>query len=236
VQASLAENLQLDANLHIQGTASQPSVLGRINVTEGKLLFFSTGYTVNSGSISFYNPIRIDPILDLNMETQTKGVNVVLHVTGPVDNMKLSYTSDPPLQFQEILGLLAAGQVPTSDPTLLANQPVQPAQSFQQMGESAVLSKALADPVANRLQRVFGVTQLKISPSFNSGSDLPQVQVALQQKVTNQLTLTYMTAVDNPSTQVVSGEWALNRQWSATATRDENGLFSIELLYKKQLR
>ena len=58
--------------------------------------------------------------------------------------MKLSYTSDPPLQFQEIVGLLALGKTPTSDPTLLANQPSQPQQSFQQIGETALLSRALA--------------------------------------------------------------------------------------------
>ena len=62
--------------------------------------------------------------------------------------MKLSYTSDPPLQFQEIVALLASGKTPTSDPTLVANQPSQPQQSFQQMGETAIVSKAIADPVA----------------------------------------------------------------------------------------
>ena len=34
---------------------------------------------------------------------------------------KWSYTSEPPLQFQEIVSLLATGRTPTSDPTLLAN-------------------------------------------------------------------------------------------------------------------
>jgi translocation and assembly module TamB len=53
-------------------------------------------------------------------EPQAKGVDVILIVTGPIDDMKLSYTSDPPLQFQEIVGLLAC-KTPTSNPTLLAN-------------------------------------------------------------------------------------------------------------------
>lgn len=235
VQASVAESLQANADLHVQGTASRPGLLGRVDITEGKLYFFSSNYTVNSGIISFYNPVRIDPILNLSLETQTKGVDVVLHVTGPVDNMKLTYTSDPPLPFQEIVALLATGKVPTSDPNLLANQPSQPPQSFQQMGESAILSTTLADPIANRLQRVFGITQLKIDPSFAGSSDLPQATVALQQKVTNAVTLTYMTAVDNPSTEVISGEWDFNRQWSATATRDEYGIVSIMIMYKRHL-
>jgi translocation and assembly module TamB len=236
VQASLAQNIQADANLHIQGTASVPGVLGRISINEGRLVFFSSSYTVNSGTVSFFNPIRIEPVLDLSLETQAKGVDVVLRVTGPIDNMKLTYTSDPPIQFQEIVGLLAAGQTPTSDPTLLANQPPQPSQSLEQMGASALLSKGLADPIANRLQRVFGITQFKIDPTFASGSDLPQAQLSLQQQVTDHLTLTYTTALDNPNAQALRGEFTFNKQWSATATRDQYGLFSVKFLYKKQFK
>jgi translocation and assembly module TamB len=150
--------------------------------------------------------------------------------------MKLSYTSDPPLQFQEIVSLLASGKTPTSDPTLLANQPSRPQQSFQQMGESAIVSKAIADPVANRLERVFGVSQLKIDPTFTSGSDLPQARVTLQQQVATNITFTYVTALEDPNTQIVRIEWAFSRQWSAVANRDENGIFSVNFLYKKQFR
>ena len=236
VQASLAQNIQLDADLRVRGTASRPGILGRVLVTEGDLVFFGSEYRVSSGTISFYNPVRIEPILNVTLETQAKGVNVVLTVSGPIDNMKLSYTSDPPLQFQEIVGLLASGKTPTSDPTILANQPSQPQQSFQQMGETAIVSKAIADPVASRLQRVFGVSQLKIDPTFTSGSDLPQARVTLEQQVAPNLTFTYVTALDDPNTQIVRIEWSLSRQWSAMANRDENGIFSIDFLYKKQFR
>lgn len=121
VQASLAQNLQIDMDLRVRGTAARPAILGRVNITDGKLVFFGNPYTINRGSIGFYNPVRIQPILDLSLETQTQGVDVTLRVTGPLDNMKLSYTSDPPLPFQEIISLLAAGTTPISDPTILAN-------------------------------------------------------------------------------------------------------------------
>ena len=236
VQAALAQNLQLDADLRVRGTASEPAVLGRLNVTEGQLVFFGSTYTVNSGSISFYNPVRIEPILNISLETQAKGVDVILNVTGPIDNMKLTYTSDPPLQFQEIVQLLASGKTPTSDPTLLANQPSDPQQSFQQMGESAIVGKALADPVSNRLQRVFGVTQLKIDPAFTSGSQLPTAQLTLQQQVSSNVTFTYTSALSDPNSTIVRVEWAFNPQFSAVASRDQNGIFSLIFFYKKQLR
>jgi translocation and assembly module TamB len=210
--------------------------LGRVNITEGQLVFFGSTYTVNSGSIGFYNPLRIEPVLNVSLETQAKGVDVVLSVTGPIDNMKLSYTSDPPLQFQEIVGLLASGKTPTSDPTILANQPAQPSQSYEQMGESAIVGKALADPVTNRLQRVFGITQLKIDPAFVSGSQLPTAQLTFQQQISSNVTFTYTSALDDPNSTIIRAEWALNQQYSAVALRDQNGLVSVLVYYKRQIR
>ncbi len=236
VQASVARNVQMDADLQIRGTAATPGILGRVTINEGQLVFFGSTYTVDESSISFFNSLRIEPILDLTLQTKAQTVTVVLHVTGPIDNMNLSYTSDPPLQFQEIVSLLASGKTPTSDPTLLASQPQAPAQSVGQMGESALLGKALADPVASRLQRVFGVTQFKLDPSFTSGTSVPTARLTLQQQITSNLTFTYTSALDDPNGQIIRIEWAFSPQWAAVANRDQNGIFSINFLYKRQFR
>ena len=236
VQAAQAQNLQADADLRLRGTAAEPAVLGRVNISEGQFVFFGTTYTADSGTIAFYNPLRIEPILNLNLKTQAKGVDVILTVTGPVDNMKLSYSSDPPLQFQEIVSLLAAGKAPTSDPTILANQPSQPPQTFQQMGETQLLSKGVADPVASQLQRVFGVSQLKIDPSFTGVSEMPTAKLTLQQQVTSHLTFTYITALNDPNGQIIRAEWMVNPQWSAVVARDQNGIVNLNFFYKKQFR
>ena len=81
IQSSLAQNLQADADLQVRGTLANPGMLGRVTLTQGKLLFFGTAYTVNSGTLGFFNPFRIQPILDLSLQTQAKGVDVVLRVT-----------------------------------------------------------------------------------------------------------------------------------------------------------
>ena len=52
VQSSLAQNVQLTADLRIRGSVAHPGVLGRVLITEGKLVFFGSTYTVNSGTIA----------------------------------------------------------------------------------------------------------------------------------------------------------------------------------------
>jgi translocation and assembly module TamB len=235
-QTALAQNIQADADLTLRGTIANPGMLGRVNVTSGNLIFFGTTYNINSGSVSFYNPNDIDPILDIDLETKVQGVDVILTVSGPVANMKLTYRSDPPLQFNEIIALLATGRTPTSDPTILANQPTPPPQSLQQMGESAIVSQAIANPLANRLQRVFGISQLKVDPTFTSGSSLPQARVSLQQQVSNNVTFTYIQDFTQANSEIIRVEWTINPTWSAMATRDEFGRFGVDFFYKKQFR
>ena len=61
----------------------EAGILGRVAITEGDLVFFGSKYEVTSGNITFYNPVRIEPVLNVTLKTQAKGVNVVLTVTGP---------------------------------------------------------------------------------------------------------------------------------------------------------
>jgi len=235
LRTALAQNVQFVANLRVRGTAGTPGVLGRINITQGQLVFFGTKYTVNQGMISFFDPLRIEPVLNVDLETKVQGVDVILSVTGPADNLKLAYRSDPPLQFNEVVSLLATGKAPTSDPVLAAHAPSTPPQSTEQMGESALLGQAI-NPVAGRLSRVFGVTQLKIAPAFVSGSGLPQARMTLEQQVTQNVTFTYQTDLTNANEQVVKVEWAVNRTWSAVLTRDENGIFAVDFFYKRKIK
>jgi len=233
-QSSLTEDLQVEANLRLRGTATNPALIGRINVTQGQLEFYGTKYTINQGSIAFYNPVKIDPILDIDLETKARGIDITLAVTGPLNKPKLTPRSDPPLEFNEIVALLATGRTPTSDPTLLAQQSTTP-QSWQQMGATALLGQAIANPVAGRLQRFFGVSRLRIDPTLPGvETNNPQARLTLEQQVSPAITFTYVTNVTTTNPEVVRVDWALSKQWSVVALRDENGTFGLDFFFKKR--
>ena len=85
-------------------------MLGRVEVNQGEVIFFGSKYNVDTGTLSFYDPHKINPYLNVSLETTAKGITVVLNVTGPMDKLKLAYTSDPPMQFSDIVSLLATGK------------------------------------------------------------------------------------------------------------------------------
>jgi translocation and assembly module TamB len=232
-RSTLAQTIQAAADLRVRGTAQSPGMTGRIDITEGSLVFFGNQYTVDQGNISFYDSSKIEPIVNIALETKAKGVQVTMRVSGPMDDLKLSYTADPPLRFEEIVALLATGKTP-SDPTIAAHQPTPPNQSVSEMGESALVQQTVANPLANRLQRVFGVSQLKIDPTFTTGSTLPQARLTLQQQITPEITFSYSQDLTESNSQLIRVEWAFTPRFSAVATREENGIVALDFFYKKQ--
>ena len=232
-QSALTQDVQMEANLRLRGTFSNPAVLGRVSVTQGRLIFFGTKYTITQGSVQFFNPVRIDPILDIDLETRINGIDVTLTISGSFTKLNLTPRSDPPLQSNEIVALLATGRSPTSDPTRLAQEGTS-SQSWQQMGASALLGQALTSPVSGRLQRFFGVSQLRIDPSLPGVENNPQARLTLQQQVTNDITFTYIADLNNSNPEVLRVEWSFAKQWSVVALREDNGLFGIDFFYKKR--
>jgi translocation and assembly module TamB len=233
-RTALTQNLQADANLVMRGTPDHPGMLGRVTVTEGEVLFFGSKYTVDQGTVSFYDPNRINPILNVDLSTTVQGVDVAISVTGPVDRMKLSYRSDPPMQFSDLISLLASGKTPTTDPVLAAHAPAAPAQNFEQAGASTLLGQAVANPVSGRLQRLFGVSKFKIDPQITGTSNTPAATMTLQQQISKSITFTYIQDVTQSNPQIIRVEWAIDPQWSAIAQRDLNGIFDLDFFYKKR--
>ena len=230
VVSTYANRLSILANLTVRGTAENPGMLGRVSVTDGQLVFFGNTYTVSTGTINFYDPNSITPILNVSLQTLAQGVNVTIGVTGPIADMKLSYRSDPPLTFEQIVQLLATNTTP-ANPVIASHQPSPPQQSYTQMGESAVLGQAVANPLASRVQRVFGLTQFKIDPSV-AGASGPSAKVTLQQKIASNITFTYITDVQQTNAQIVRVQWDLTNNLSAVGLRDYNGDVSVSVFYK----
>ena len=237
-QSSLAQGLQAEASLRLRGTATNPSLLGRINITGGKLVFFGTPFTVNQGSIAFYNPVTIDPVLNIDLDTKARGIDVILNISGPIDKLNLTPRSDPPMPLSDIVALLATGISPTSDYATLMSGPASP-QSLQQMGAAALLGEAIASPVTGPLQRFFGVTRLKIDPSLTGLTGVennPQARLTVEQQVTPEITFTYITDVTSTNPVVIQVEWAFSRRWSAVLLREENGLVGLNFVYKRSFK
>jgi len=232
---SLARNLQAEADLRLQGTPYKPVLLGRIVVNQGEINFLGGSYRISRGIVTFANPVRLEPLLDLDLYTRVRGIDVTMNFTGPLDKLNLTYRSDPPLQVNEIIALLAVGRAPSSD-LAVQSQQNQRDQSWQQLGASKLIGTAVEALEGGRLQRFFGVSRIKIDPNLTGLGRTPEAQITLEQQVSRDITFTYVTNLAQEQQTLVRVEWNLSRQWSVLAVRDENGLFGIEVQFRRQFK
>jgi translocation and assembly module TamB len=219
-----------DADLRIRGSLGRPAVLGRIDVLEGQATFHGTRFTLERGDITFANPVAIEPQLDLQASTHVRDYDLNITITGTPDRgLNVNYRSEPPLPKSDIVALLALGR--SSE---------QSAQLQEQGGQSAysdeataqIISQALNTTVSNRLQRLFGASNIKIDPQgltteTNPISNGPQITI--EQEFANHISLLYSTNVSQSSEQIIQGEYYINRSVSIVGTRDQNGVVSFDL-------
>jgi translocation and assembly module TamB len=215
-----------DANLRIAGTADTPVILGRTNLTGGEFFLANNRYEIQQGTIDFVNPIHTEPVLNVQVKTTINEYTITLGLSGPVDRLQTTYTSDPALPPVDIINLVALGKT-----TEAASTTASPTTS---LGAQSVLASGISSQVSGKIAKLAGVSQLQIDPGI--GSDNGQnagARVAIQQRVTSNLLVTFATDVTSTQRQAIQVEYKLNPKWSVSGTRDQNGGFGLNGRYRK---
>jgi translocation and assembly module TamB len=232
MQTAIAR-LSGDADLRLRGTAAKPALLGRVEVLEGEINFNGAKYRLERGEVLFQSPVSIKPVLDLQATTRVRDYDITVSVNGDTSKpLSVKYRSDPPLPEADIVALLAVGQT--------REQSAQLAQSgntaFSETASNLILSEALNSTVSNRVQKLLGVSKIKIDPQGLSTETNPTrgPQVTIEQQISNNFTLTYSQNVSQASQQIIQGEYYVRKDVSIVGTRDQNGVVSFDIKIRQR--
>jgi translocation and assembly module TamB len=227
--------LEAEANLGVRGTAEHPILLGHIHVLSGDLAFHGNRYRVSRGDLNFVDPFRIDPVINVEAATTIQQYEITLNFTGKSSALGFAYRSDPPLPGNDIITLLALGRT-SSEASVRSGGSNQSGTS----GASALLSEAISSQLGGRLERLFGITRFRVDPGLagvgsTGASQNAAARVTVEQQVTHNLTITYVSNVSSTQQQIIQVEYNVNRNVAIVALRDQNGTFGIDVKIKKRL-
>jgi translocation and assembly module TamB len=232
---SLTRDVKGEIALRLRGTPQRPALIGRISVTQGEIDFFGSRYTISRGELRFENPLKIDPVINMDLETRVRGVIINMTFTGQANKLNMTYRSDPPLQSNEILALLTVGRNPNSTSTSVVQTQNQNQGMFGN-DSSVLIGAAVSAGINGRLQRFFGISRVRLDPQLTGIDNVPQARLTLEQQVSRDVTLTYITNLNRTQQQIVRLDWDISRTWSVVAVRDENGVFGVDLFFRKRLK
>ncbi|MGB8259006.1 MAG: translocation/assembly module TamB domain-containing protein, partial [Terracidiphilus sp.] len=226
--AKLAGNV----DLRLRGTVAAPSLLGRISVTEGSAILAGTRYELQRGEITFTNPVRIQPNIDLNATARVEDYDITLGLHGTPEKLTANYRSDPPLPEADVVALLALGR--TENQQRIYTQ--QQEQAGSNPATDALLGGALNATVSSRVQRLFGAGAVKVDPSYLGALGNSTSRITVEEQLGSNLTLTYATNTNTTAQQLLQAEIAINRHVSLLVARDESGVFSVVLKATRRFR
>jgi len=233
MQTAMAR-LSGDADLRLRGSVARPSVLGRVDILEGDATFNSIKFRLERGDITFANPVAIEPQLNLQATTHVRNYDLDVTVTGTPERLTVNYRSEPPLPKSDIIALLALGRT-SGESEQLQQQSGQTL--FTDEATNLIINQAIQSTVSNRMQKLFGVSRIKIDPQGLTTETNPTArgpQITIQQEFANNLSLTYSTNVSQSAQQIIEAEYFFTRNVSVVGTRDQNGVISFDVRVRRR--
>jgi TamB, inner membrane protein subunit of TAM complex len=220
--------LTAEVDLVARGTVAQPILLGQVLFDEGgRITFRDVQYEIESGTITFANTARIAPILDFRVRAEVKGYDLVVNLVGTWPRIQSTFTSDPPLSDEAVIGLLLTGAEPNQRTGSDTTQSLVSA-------AGGILAGALAGGVTRPTQRLFRLDRFQIDPVF-TGSQLTDIRSTVGKQITPDLLVTYSQSLNSDKESVVQFEWRITNSIVLRALRDENGVYSIDVRRRQRL-
>jgi translocation and assembly module TamB len=222
--ASSKLSLQGTANLRVSGTAAQPSVLGRVNLSAGDLIYRGNRYLLQPSALDFVDPNQISPRVNLAVDTTIQQYDVHMLFRGTLDRLRTTYTSEPALPPSDIINLLVFGKTTEA-------QAANPTPG--NLGAESMIASSVSSQLTSRVEKVAGISQLSVDPVLGGNGQNPGARLTVQQRVTGNMFVTFATDATSTQTQVIKLEYQATPRVSVSGVRDQNGGFAFDIHIKK---
>jgi len=209
--------------LRVRGTAAEPALMGRVNITGGDLIFRGNRYFLEPSTLDFVDPYRIEPRVNLAVRTKVQDYDIRLLFRGTVDQIRTTYTSEPALPPADIINVLVFGK--TSAEQAANSTPGN-------LGAQSMIASTVSSHVAGRIEKIAGISHFSIDPVLGGNQQDPGARVTIQQRVTGNLFVTFATDATSTQRQVIKLEYQATPRVGFSGVRDQNGGFAFDVKIK----
>jgi translocation and assembly module TamB len=225
-------------SLQLNGPVKDPIISGRISATSGTLNFRNDRYDITRALVDLPASRGVDPIINIQGETEIRGYRVVISLTGPLSQPQAVVRSEPSLPQADVVSLITTGQLTSSDTStsVLSQSGIGTATSL--------LTDALINaPAQKATSKLFGLTRFEINPVVGRTGSSPTARLTLGRRISRELSVTYSTNVASDPNQIFAFEYRISdrlsfvAQYEQASTRElssRNNSFSFEIRFRKR--
>ncbi len=99
-----------------------------------------------------------------------------------------------------------------------------------------LLGQALSTAKTNRVQQLFGASRVKIDPNAGEEVNSGLARVTVEQSISNKLTLTYITNLNQSAQQIIQFEYNVDKSVTLVGVRDQTGVVSFDVVFRKRMK
>ena len=234
-------DLTASVSLVLTGDANNPRLSGRITANSGTIFFRKDRYEVQRGVLEFPPDTAIEPVINLQAESEIAGYQVFVNLAGPLqDSEQLSATvrSSPALPQADVVSLITTGSLTNTTggiPTL--------AQTGINTAAEILTDTIINNPVRKATDKLFGLNVFEIDPIISGQQLNPSARLTVGRQINNNLRVTYSTNLSQDQNQVLAFEYRVSNKLSFVAQYEQRSLsnvtrnrdnFSFEIRFRKR--
>lgn len=234
-------DLTASVSLRLTGTTENPQISGRITANSGTVFFRRDRYIVQRGVLEFPPDTAIEPIINLQAESEIAGYQIFVNLSGPLtDTEQLTATvrSSPALPQADVISLITTGNLSNTEsgiPTL--------AQSGINTAAEVIADTIINEPARRATDRLFGLNVFEIDPIISGQRSNPGARLTVGRQINNNLRVTYSTNLSQDQNQVLALEYRVSNKLSFVAQYEQRSLsnvtrnrdnFSFEIRFRRR--
>jgi hypothetical protein len=225
-------NLQGDIRLTVRGTVARPVIFGEVDLDAGGTLVFADNeYEVQRGTLTFSNPNRIDPVIDLVALTEVQGFNITLNLGGTLERPDINFASDANLADLEIVSLIATGQRPAEGPLPTDRTEDELAPNF--VARQFLYGQA-ASAISQRVGNIFRFDRFRINPVVEAGEPVSGIGVTVGKRLSRDVFVTYSSEPGTNRQYIVQIEWQLRKNVTLVLTQAGDGSYAVDAQWQRR--
>jgi autotransporter translocation and assembly factor TamB len=232
-------HIRMRAEIGVIGTPVQPNLTGMVQIEEGYLLYLDRKFKVTQGTMFFTDPVKINPQVTLVASTEvttyqrtaSTKYQITFRAEGPLDQLNIDLTSQPPLEKSDIVSLLTLGATRAELTGSGSGQGGQGLTGALVQRAAGLTSERVAGYLSSKVGSMFGFSEFTVQGNlFNiNGSSGPQLTASKQ--LSSRVELTYSTTVGHLNDQNIRLGYRLTPHLSLQGETDRFGRSGLDLKY-----
>lgn len=218
-------DLTASVSLRLTGTTENPQISGRITANSGTIFFRRDRYIVQRGVLDFPPNTAIEPVINLQAESEIQGYQIFVNLSGPLTDTELlsaTVRSSPALPQADVVSLITTGNLSNTEsgiPTL--------AQSGINTAAEIITDAIINEPIRSATDRLFGLNVFEIDPIIAGQRLNPSARLTVGRQINNNLRVTYSTNLSQDQNQVLALEYRVSNKLSFVAQYEQRSLSNV---------